>query len=150
VSITLRDATPADWPTIASLLRVNHLPTEGFRESVSAAVVAGDGDDVVGIAGLEIYDDAALLRSVVVRETARGRGLGQQLTRAAMDLAGARHLAQVYLLTTTAQAFFARLGFEIIERSSVPETVQQSVEFKGACPASAIAMRRPVGSPEQA
>jgi amino-acid N-acetyltransferase len=67
-----------------------------------------------------------------------------------MDLAGARHLAQVYLLTTTAQAFFARLGFEIIERSSVPETVQQSVEFKGACPASAIAMRRPVGSPEQA
>ena len=148
MAITLRNATPDDWPTIASLLRGNHLPTEGFRESVSAAVVACDGNDVVGIAGLEIYDDAALLRSVVISETARGRGLGRQLTRAAMELAGARQVAQVYLLTTTAETFFARLGFEIIERSSVPATVQQSVEFKGACPASAVAMCWPIGSTE--
>ena len=145
MSIALRDATPDDWPAIASLLRVNHLPTEGFPESVSAAVVACDGNEVVGVAGLEIYDDAALLRSVVVSETARGRSLGQQLTRAAMDLAGARQVTQVYLLTTTAETFFARLGFEIIERSSIPVSVQESVEFKGACPASAIAMCRPIG-----
>lgn len=148
MSIALRDATPDDWPAIASLLRANRLPTEGFRESVSAAVVACDGNDVVGLAGLEIYDDAALLRSVVVSEAARGRSLGQQLTRAAMDLAGVRHVAQVYLLTTTAEAFFARLGFHIVERSNIPKTVQQSVEFMGACPASAIAMRRPIGRTE--
>jgi N-acetylglutamate synthase-like GNAT family acetyltransferase len=144
MSITLRDAAPADWPAIAALLRVNHLPTEGFRESVSAAVVACEGEAVIGVAGLEVYDDAALLRSVAVSETFRGRGLGQELTRAALDLARAQGVTQVYLLTTTAEAFFPRLGFVRVERSSVPVAVQQSVEFKGACPASAATMSAPI------
>lgn len=142
--ITLREATPADWPAIAALLGDNHLPTEGFRESVGAAVVACDGPAIVGVAGLELYRDGALLRSVAVAAHVRGQGLGQRLTQHALTAARAHAMPAVYLLTTTAEHFFPRLGFVPIDRGSVPESVQQSVEFRGACPASAVAMSRQI------
>lgn len=142
MSTDLREATPADWPAIESLLLANHLPIAGFRDAVSSAVVACTGEQVVGVAGLEIYGDAALLRSVAVDSRVRGQGLGQALTQHALASARAHNVADVFLLTTTAETFFPRLGFDPIERADVPASVQQSVEFKGACPASAVAMRR--------
>jgi amino-acid N-acetyltransferase len=48
----------------------------------------------------------------------------------------------VFLLTTTAERFFPKFGFEQIDREQVPASVQQSVEFQSACPASAIVMRK--------
>lgn len=88
----------------------------------------------------------ALLRSVAVDATRRGEGFGHQLTQAALDLARARGLSQVYLLTTTAADFFPRFGFRVVARSEVDPAVRQSVEFTTACPASAVAMRADLGS----
>lgn len=139
--ITIRAAGTEDWPAIQALLRSNLLPEDGFLESVSAAVVACDFNQVVGAAGLEVYADGALLRSVVVSEPMRGLGLGQQLTRAAFVLARARGISDIYLLTTTAGGFFPRLGFAAVDRASVPASVQRSAEFQGACPASALVMK---------
>jgi N-acetylglutamate synthase-like GNAT family acetyltransferase len=142
MAATLRSATEDDWPAIEGLLRANHLPVAGFLESVGAAVVATDGAAIVGAAGVELYAEGALLRSVVVSEAARGQRLGHRLTQAALDAAAARGVGEVFLLTTTAEEFFPKLGFTRIDRASVPASVQQSVEFRGACPASAVAMRR--------
>jgi len=44
-------------------------------------------------------------------------------------------------LTTTAEGFFPKFGFERIPRADVPARVQESVEFVSACPASAVVMR---------
>jgi amino-acid N-acetyltransferase len=75
----------------------------------------------------------------------RGEGLGHRLTQAALDLAGAHGVNTVYLLTTTAGAFFPRFGFRQITRDQVNPAVQRSVEFTTVCPASAIAMRADLG-----
>ena len=48
----------------------------------------------------------------------------------------------VFLLTTTAERYFPKLGFKTIARDDVPASVQSSIEFQGACPASAIVMRK--------
>jgi amino-acid N-acetyltransferase len=48
----------------------------------------------------------------------------------------------VFLLTTTAERFFPRFGFEPIARDEVPASVLASVEFQSACPESAIVMRK--------
>jgi amino-acid N-acetyltransferase len=141
MTVHLRAAIPDDNPAILELLKAYDLPTAGFVDAVTNAIVACEGARIVGAAGLEVYQDGALLRSVVVDSRARGRGLGQQLTRAVLEAAGAQGVSDVYLLTTTAGAFFPKLGFTAIERADVPESVQQSVEFRGACPASALAMR---------
>ena len=45
-------------------------------------------------------------------------------------------------LTTTAERFFPKFGFEGIARSDVPPSVQASIEFTSACPSSAMVMRK--------
>jgi amino-acid N-acetyltransferase len=97
---------------------------------------------VIGCAGLEVYGDAALLRSVAVEAEHRRGGVGAALTRAALDEAARSGIAAVYLLTTTAERFFPRFGFEIVDRADVPAAVQSSVEFAHASCASAVVMRK--------
>src|SRR3546814_5225514 len=43
----------------------------------------------------------------------------------------------LYLLTTTAEPFFRRHGYETAERTDVPAVIAQSAEFRSLCPASA-------------
>jgi amino-acid N-acetyltransferase len=142
VSITIERAQHEDLADVLSLLERHGLPSDGATRMGDALLVARQQGDVVGAAGLELYDQSALLRSVVVDARLQGQGLGQRLTEAALRLACARNVRTVFLLTTTAGDFFPRFGFERISRNDVPESVQQSVEFQTACPASATVMRR--------
>jgi amino-acid N-acetyltransferase len=63
------------------------------------------------------------------------------LRRAALAAARHRGIGDVYLLTTTAGGFFPRFGFSPLERASVPDSVRQSLEFRGACPGTALVMK---------
>jgi amino-acid N-acetyltransferase len=133
---------PEDLEPVLSLLESSSLPLDGFADHLATALVARANGTVVGSAALEIYPDGALLRSVAVAPSLRGHGLGGMLTHAAIDLAQSVHAPAIYLLTTTAESFFPRFGFERIERQDVPPGVQSSAEFAGACPSSATVMRR--------
>lgn len=53
----------------------------------------------------------------------------------------------LYLLTTMAERYSPRYGFRRIAREDVSAEVQRSVEFRVACPASAVAMLRELGAP---
>ena len=118
------------------------LPTAGVNEWWSLFTVAEAEGRIIGAAGLERYADGALLRSVAVQPAWRSSGLGRMLVDAALDTARRAGSRDVYLLTTTAEHYFPRLGFTAIPRESVPASVQASVEFREACPASAVAMHR--------
>ena len=137
MTITIAPADDTDIPAILALLERNGLPQDGFLDHERTALVALTGESVVGSAALDLYGRGALLRSVAVDASLRGQGLGQQLTRAALDLARQHRVETVYLLTETAGDFFPRFGFRSIERSAVDSAVQQSVEFSSACPVSA-------------
>jgi amino-acid N-acetyltransferase len=135
-------ATERDLPQIHSLLERLHLPLAGVDEHLPTMLVAREGDEIVGTAALELYADGALLRSVAVEPAFQGKQLGHQLTDAALRLATTHSATTVFLLTTTAERFFPRFGFEQIGRDKVPMSVQRSAEFQSACPASAIVMRK--------
>lgn len=141
MTMRIEPARPEDAAAVTALLERSALPTVGWIDHLDATLVARDDDRVVGSAALEIYPDGALLRSVAVDAALRGRGVGHDLTRAALDMARARGITSVFLLTTTAEGFFPRLGFSRTERADVPAGVQSSVEFTSACPASAVVMR---------
>ena len=145
MSAVVERAQPEDIASVLSLLERHGLPLDGADAMGDAVVVARLDGRVVGAAGLERYADGALLRSVVVDASAQGHGLGQRLTEAALALARDLCMPSVFLLTTTADGFFPRFGFERIGREDVPESVRQSVEFRSACPASAVVMRKPLG-----
>jgi amino-acid N-acetyltransferase len=131
-----------DLPEIRSLLERLHLPFAGVDEHLQTMLVAREGGHIVGSAGVELYADGALLRSVAVDPQSQGKRLGHLLTDAALRLATAHGANTVFLLTTTAERFFPKFGFEPIDREHVPASVRESVEFQSACPASAIVMRK--------
>ena len=137
-------AAPIDYDVVEALLEREHLPTAGLQDHFDHVLVARAGHRIVGCAGLELYEDGALLRSVAVDAEHRGTGLGSDLMRAALHLAGQRGVPAVYLLTTTAERFFPRFGFEVVDRADVPGSVRQSAEFAYACPSSAVIMRKPL------
>jgi amino-acid N-acetyltransferase len=135
-------AGAGDLEGVLQLLRDSGLPVDGLSDHWDTTLVVRDADRIVGSAALEVYGDGALLRSVAVASGLQRSGLGRALTDAAIDLARRRRIPALFLLTTTADGYFPRFGFERIDRSQVPLSVRQSVEFTSACPASAIVMRK--------
>lgn len=144
----LRPGTPDDRAAVVALVESEGLSADGIHAGLAGFMVAEEEGRVIGVAGLERYEDFGLLRSVAVAGDRRGLGLGARLTGAVVDQARRERLVSVYALTTTAIAYFPRLGFEVIERSQVPEPVRASPEFTSMCPESATALRKslPVGS----
>ncbi|HET9358103.1 MAG TPA: arsenic resistance N-acetyltransferase ArsN2 [Vicinamibacterales bacterium] len=138
-------AIEGDLPAVRDLLARLQLPLDEIDDHVQTMIVAREEGQVVGTAALEVYADGALLRSVAVNPARQGRRLGHQLTEAALRLARTRGADTVFLLTTTAERFFPRFGFEPIARDEVPASVLASVEFRSACCASAIVMRKRLG-----
>ena len=138
----IESAQARDLPQIRSLLERLHLPISGVDEHLATMLVAKHGEHIVGTAALELYADGALLRSVAVEPDQQGKQLGHQLTDAALRMATIQGANAVFLLTTTAERFFPRFGFEQIRREQVPASVRESVEFQSACPASATVMRK--------
>ena len=139
---TIAPARIADVAGVEQLLQQLGLPIEGLADYVGSLLVARENGRIVGSAAIEPYDDGVLLRSVAVDPSIQGSGLGKRLTDAALGLARERGARSAYLLTTTAEGYFARHGFVPIDRKDVPRSVQQSIEFRSACPASATVMRR--------
>jgi amino-acid N-acetyltransferase len=131
-----------DLPDVRKLLERVHLPLDGIDDHLGTMLVAREAAEIVGTAALELYANAALLRSVAVDPRRQGHRLGHQLTEAALRLAKRQGVEAVFLLTTTAEQFFPKFGFETIARDDVPESVRASVEFQSACPASATVMRK--------
>ena len=141
-----RKADPHDLPAVEALLTASDLPFEGVSENFASFVVAEEKDTIVGAIGLELFDSAALLRSAVVSPDQRGTGVGRRLVEQILELAERAGVNEIYLLTTTAEDYFPRFGFQRTTRSSVPDTVKSSAEFRGACPDTAVVMERRVAA----
>lgn len=146
----LRAATRSDLPAIERMLVASGLPLDGVSAALPSFVVAESEGRLVGVAGLEVCCDDALLRSVAVDPEWRSRGLGRALVTRVISDAEARGIRAMYLLTTTAESYFPSFGFERITRDDVPDAVRATDEFRGACPASATVMRRAIAADSQA
>src|SRR5687768_5723131 len=112
----LTQATPADRSEIDNLLKSLDLPVSDLPASLDNFMVAKETERITGICGLELFGRIALLRSLAVIPNQQSRGLGNLLYQAAMNLAKENGVTDVYLITTSATGFFAKLGFAIIER----------------------------------
>jgi N-acetylglutamate synthase-like GNAT family acetyltransferase len=138
----LRGATPGDLDAVQALLRANDLPLDGVAAALGSFVVAEADGRIVGVAGLEVCCQNALLRSVAVNPEWRSRGLGRALVTRVIADAESRGIRALYLLTTSAEQYFPSFGFQPIGRDAVPDDVRATDEFRSACPATATVMER--------
>ena len=138
----LRPARSEDLAGVEGLLAASGLPLAGVREALPTFVIAEANATIVGVAGLEVCCNNALLRSVAVDPAWRSHGLGRTLVTRVLADAEARGIRALYLLTTTAERYFPSFGFQQITRDEVPPEVLATEEFRSACPASAVVMCR--------
>jgi amino-acid N-acetyltransferase len=125
------------------LLAAAQLPTEDLTEAhCEHFFFAGSPTELTGLVGLELFGNVALLRSLVVAPDRRGTGEGAALLKHAEDYARAEGVGTLYLLTTTAEAFFAKHGYQRAARESAPVAIRNTREFAGICPASSAFMMR--------
>ena len=122
---------------VTQLLESASLPTSDLSDTdMKDFFYAGPATAPVGIVGLQFYGPDALLRSLVVTSAQRKQGLGQRLVAHAEQHARERGATTVYLLTTTAEAFFRSRGYVVSPRDGAPLAIRSSPEFAGLCPAS--------------
>jgi amino-acid N-acetyltransferase len=123
------------------LLAAANLPTSDLTdEQLTTFFYCGPATAPSALIGLEIYGPDALLRSLVVDPSLRSAGLGSALVGHVEAHAAKHDAGTLYLLTTTAEAFFARRGYHRIDRTVAPAAIRSTREFAGLCPASSAFM----------
>jgi len=139
---TVRQASGADARAIRDLLRAAQLPVEDLDRASVQFWAAGVASSIVGGIGLERSGAAGLLRSLVVSPSFRKHGVGRALVSALEHDAREAGVGELVLLTQTAEAFFRRAGYGIVDRADVPEGIRALEEFRSLCPASAVCMAK--------
>jgi amino-acid N-acetyltransferase len=101
-----------------------------------------DGDEVIATVAVEYDYNNALLRSLSVSEEKRKTGMGAELVSFIEDYVKKQGVQNVFLLTTTAADFFSKRGYKIIERSNVPDFIQNTTEYSVICASSSTLMKK--------
>jgi amino-acid N-acetyltransferase len=127
---------------VVELLTSQKLPTGDLPGLLKNFFVAVDDGMVTGVAGLEVYGNYGLLRSLAVNADLQKKGIGAMLLDKIETLAAEKKLEAIYLLTETAKDYFENKGYEHIARMDIPEEVKAASEFTHVCPESAIAMQK--------
>jgi amino-acid N-acetyltransferase len=138
--VTIEPARSQDLPDVQALLAEADLPGDVEAHLRDSLVARHDGRVVVGCVGMEVCGSDALFRSLAVTPAYRGLGLAHRLYSALVERARAKGIGRAYLLTKTIEPLAEQWGFRWLDRAHVPQGIQRTSEFRGACCASAVAM----------
>lgn len=135
----IESAKKEDYAALVVLLQETELPPDGIEPHIENFLVvrhpeAVDGPEfLIGSVGLEIYGNSALLRSLSVHPDFQGNRLGTRLVDNIIEVAKAKGITQLFLLTDTAEEYFKKRNFTVVSRDKVPEDMKQSIEFTTLC-----------------
>jgi amino-acid N-acetyltransferase len=128
----MRKATAGDVGFIYRLLKKHGDRGELLPRSLSDLyddvrdfTIFEDNNDgsVVGVCALHVcWEDLAEIRSLAVSEPYQRRGIGSALIKAALAEAHDLGIRRVFTLTYRPD-FFKKRGFEIVDKSSLPQKV---------------------------
>jgi amino-acid N-acetyltransferase len=139
---TIENAKQTDYDGVVALLRRTGLPPDEVDLHIENFHIIKHpkdnerSDPLIGSVGLELYEEAALLRSLAVHPDFQGMGLGSRLVDSMIEKAKGMGFNQLFLLTDTAEIYFKKKGFVTVMRDKVPEDMKQSIEFTTLCTSS--------------
>ncbi len=128
--VEIRKARMGDVERIHALILANsrrHLMLARSRAEVYTSLrdfeVAEAEGEVVGCGALAIaWENLAEVRSVAVADAWQNRGVGQRLVEACLAEARRLGIGRVFALTM-APVFFGRLGFEEVDKETLPHKI---------------------------
>lgn len=153
----IRPATVSDAQAICSLInyyaergRMLHRSLESIYQSLRDFIVAEAYGEIVACVAVEIFwADLAEVRSLAVSQRSRGMGVGTQIIAKAVTTARKMGVTKLFALTYEKE-FFARQGFEVISRDSLPEKVWRTCIYcpkADECDETAMILRLSPGRP---
>ena len=136
-------ARRADMKDVRAMLAAVELPTEeASDERAGNYFVLRNEHGLVGTVGLDVLGDDAILRDLAVVPAMRGHGYGWILADIDVQWARFRGCRRIYLLTEHASDFFAgKLGFRVVEKSTVSPAVAETPTFRNSTDSKFVAMR---------
>ncbi len=130
MNINIIPATGNDIQFITALLLDADLPPDDLETWIGNFLLLSVEGKTVGCIGLESWGKVGLLRSFVISEDYRSKGLGIKLYNRLIALAKEMKLRSILLLAKGASKFFEKNGFKFIERNEAPESVKKSIQFQ--------------------
>ena len=142
IDYIVRQAADTDLDAVEALLLKCELPVVRIASHIKMFWVAEKEDkELIGVLGVLTEGNKALLRSFAVRPSQRKHGIGIALVRQLLAQLRKHSCTEVYLLTQTAETYFTRLGFVVIERTAMPQALMKESGLDQACPCSSICMK---------
>lgn len=128
MSVELTKANLSDIPNMQNLVIpeveagvILARSSDEIATNIRSYIIAREDNEIVGFCALHIHTpQLAEIRSLIVKESKRGMGIGQSLIAKAMQEAEALGIKKVLTLTYK-QSFFEKLGFIEIPKESIPE-----------------------------
>lgn len=138
-AIKIENFSAYDKEKVLDLLNRAELPVKDLTDQKMENFMIAKGKDgsIIGVVGIEMFQESGLLRSLAVHPAYRGMGLGKLLTRKIESFARNNGIRALYLLTMTAADFFTKIGYQVTQRDNLPEPIRKTEEFKNLCPVSA-------------
>ncbi|MCC8408508.1 arsenic resistance N-acetyltransferase ArsN2 [Mucilaginibacter sp. UR6-1] len=125
---------------VVNLLQAQHLPYADLPQDLNNFFVVTGAEQLIGVAGFEVYEGYALLRSVAVLPEYRGKGIAATLLSIINTRAVSIGVKELWLFTESAAGYFERLGFTQTSRGQVPAPLRLSTQYSSVCPQSAAVM----------
>ncbi|UFJ39420.1 N-acetyltransferase [Brevibacillus humidisoli] len=129
-ALTIRHAMTSDVDQM--LMIVNQYAQQGLMlprtkisilENLQSFIIAYDGQNVIGVAGLHIlWDDLAEIRSLAIAESAKGLGVGKRLVLSLVGECERLGIRRALALTYQ-KDFFEKCGFHVVAKESLPQKV---------------------------
>lgn len=143
-TIAIGPASGGDLDAIKQLLGGSLLPSRDVGGAHQRFIAASERGRIIGCAGLQVAGQNGLVRSMAVHWTRRNAGLGSRLHERLLFEAVLSDVRTLYVVTSTAEDFFAGHGFRNIAPEAVPPELQASEEFTAFVPGGSKVMSRPV------
>jgi N-acetylglutamate synthase-like GNAT family acetyltransferase len=134
MALRVRAVEQPDYAALATVLAENNLLTGDMAgENKRFFAFEDDSGWRVGVGGLEMYGEAAILRSFLTMSCHRGEGLGAQMLEEVLVAARRSGVRDVFLFTHHAAGFFEKQGFDSASREAAPAAIKSSRQFAEHC-----------------
>ncbi len=131
VELFIREAGLADLPHICTILAQVELSSDDVLVHGTRYWLAEDVyKQPVGTIGLELGQDAVLLRSAAVIPPLHGQGIGTYLVQHALHEAKAAGYRRVYLFSTDAGTYWRHMDFREVPVSEHVKALPNALQVK--------------------
>jgi amino-acid N-acetyltransferase len=132
-----------DIAEVELLLSGSSLPASDLKSNDNIQLFGTyQNNKLMACIGVEIYSDSALVRSLIVDQKFRNKGVGKKFLGFFQTYCIQNNVNVVFFLTETSEKYLEKLGFKKCNRKNAPLSIKGTTQFSALCPSSSSFMKK--------